>query len=200
MKSYRQYCGVARALDLVGGRWALLLVRDLLPGPRRFTDLLRPGLTPNVLSTRLRELSEAGLVQKVTLPAPAGRAWALTEQGRGLEPVVLALGAFGQAYLSAPRPDDSFDGRWFVVSLQRRFRGPGEGRVQLWIDGAPYRVQLGGGRASVRDGVDPSASLTVRGSLPEVAATLSGGEGAYVDGDRAVLERLVAGTRVLGGS
>ncbi|MCA9567916.1 MAG: helix-turn-helix transcriptional regulator, partial [Myxococcales bacterium] len=124
MRSYKQYCGVAQALDLVGQRWTLLLVRDLLPGPRRYSDLLDalPGITTNLLADRLRELVSAGLIEKRTLPAPAGSAvYALTPRGQALEDVILALGRFGEQYLVAPG-DDRVDFRWFAVSLRRRFR------------------------------------------------------------------------------
>src|SRR4051794_2891972 len=94
MRTYGDRCGIARALDLVGERWALLVVRELLLGPKRFTDL-RAGLlklSPDVLSQRLRELEEAGVVARRTLPAPAAsRVYELTDRGRELEPVVLAL-------------------------------------------------------------------------------------------------------------
>src|SRR4051812_16859695 len=103
-RTYGDSCGVARALDLVGERWALLVVRELLLGPKRFTDL-RTGLVqlgPDVLSQRLRELEQAGIVRRRTLAPPAGsRVYELTDRGRELEPVVLALGRWGSG---APFP------------------------------------------------------------------------------------------------
>jgi DNA-binding HxlR family transcriptional regulator len=104
-RTYGDSCGIARALDLVGERWALLVVRELLLGPKRFTDLRAglPNLGPDVLSQRLRELEQAGVIQRRTLPPPAGsRVYELTERGLELEPVVLALGRWGS---SAPMPD-----------------------------------------------------------------------------------------------
>jgi DNA-binding HxlR family transcriptional regulator len=97
-KTYGDSCGVARALDAVGERWALLVVRDLLLGPKRYTDLQSglPGVSPNVLSARLRELIDAGVVTQRRLPPPvAGQVYELTEWGRGLEPVLLGLGVWG---------------------------------------------------------------------------------------------------------
>src|SRR3954454_700014 len=94
-RTYGDRCGVARALDVVGERWALLVVRELLLGPKRFTDLRAglPHVSPDVLAQRLRELEEAGIVGRRTLSPPAGsRVYELTERGQGLEPAVLALG------------------------------------------------------------------------------------------------------------
>jgi DNA-binding HxlR family transcriptional regulator len=97
-RSYGDPCGIARALDLVGERWALLVVRELVLGPKRFTDLRAglPHLSPDVLAQRLRDLERAGIVGRRRLPPPAGsRVYELTEWGRELEPVVLALGRWG---------------------------------------------------------------------------------------------------------
>jgi DNA-binding HxlR family transcriptional regulator len=106
MRSYRDACGIARALDVVGDRWALLVIRDLLLGPKRFTDLRAglPGVSPDVLSQRLRELDDAGLLTRRRLAPPAAsQVYELTERGRALEPVLLELGRWGTA---APVPDD----------------------------------------------------------------------------------------------
>jgi DNA-binding HxlR family transcriptional regulator len=103
-RTYGDRCGVARALDIVGERWALLVVRELLLGPKRFTDLRAglPHVGPDILAQRLRELEASGIVRRGTLPPPAGsRIYELTERGRQLEPVVLALGRFGSV---APFP------------------------------------------------------------------------------------------------
>src|SRR3954452_6181792 len=103
-RTYGDRCGVARALDLVGERWALLVVRELLLGPKRFTDLRAglPHVSADVLAQRLRELEQAGVLGRGTLPPPAAsRIYELTDRGRALEPVVLALGRWGSA---APVP------------------------------------------------------------------------------------------------
>jgi DNA-binding HxlR family transcriptional regulator len=97
-RTYGDPCGIARALDLVGERWALLVVRELVLGPKRFTDLRAglPNLSPDVLAQRLRELEQTGIVRRHKLPPPAGsRVYELTEWGRELEPVVIALGRWG---------------------------------------------------------------------------------------------------------
>lgn len=97
-RTYGDPCGIARALDVVGERWALLVVRELLLGPKRFTDLRTglPHVGPDVLSQRLRELENAGVIRRGKLPPPAAsRVYELTERGRELEPVILALGRWG---------------------------------------------------------------------------------------------------------
>ncbi|MBV9335437.1 MAG: helix-turn-helix transcriptional regulator, partial [Solirubrobacterales bacterium] len=106
-RTYGDACGIARALDVVGERWALLVVRELLLGPKRFTDLRAglPHLSPDVLAQRLRELEQGGVVRRAKLPPPAGsRVYELTEWGRELEPVVLGLGLWGSS--RAPFPSD----------------------------------------------------------------------------------------------
>src|SRR5918994_7545217 len=108
-RSYHQYCGLAHALELVGERWALLVVRDLFTGPKRFTDL-RSGLgriPTNVLSTRLKELEEAGIVERRVLPRPSSSVvYELTDYGRGLEDAVIALVRWGTKSLGEPDPDE----------------------------------------------------------------------------------------------
>src|SRR4029450_734908 len=97
-RAYHQYCGLSRALDLLGARWALLVVRDLLTGPKRFTDLEEglPGIPTNVLTSRLRELEDAGIVQRRVQSRPAGGVvYELTDYGKELEQPLLALGGWG---------------------------------------------------------------------------------------------------------
>src|SRR6185437_6886764 len=100
MRTYGDRCGIARALDVVGERWALLVVRELLLGPKRFTDLRAglPNVGPDMLSARLRDLEAAGVLRHHKLPPPASaRVYELTERGRELEPGILALGRWGAA-------------------------------------------------------------------------------------------------------
>jgi DNA-binding HxlR family transcriptional regulator len=109
-RTYGDRCGIARALDVVGERWALLVVRELLLGPKRFTDLRAglPGLSPDVLSQRLRELEQAGLVRRRKLAPPAGsRVYELTERGLAIEPILLELGRWG-SQIPLPEGDAPF--------------------------------------------------------------------------------------------
>ena len=124
MKTYAQLCGVAKALDVVGGRWTLLIVRNLLVGGQRYKDLLDtlPGITTNLLAERLQDMQDAGLIatRRTSSPSPA-TVYELTPRGLELEPVVLALGRFGAPYLATPKRGDRRHVRWAMVSLKRRF-------------------------------------------------------------------------------
>jgi DNA-binding HxlR family transcriptional regulator len=124
-RTFGQYCGLAHALELVGERWALLIVRDLLRGPKRFTDLRQglPRIPTNVLSARLKELEESGVVQRRALPRPTGGVgYELTEYGRELEGVVLALGLWGARTMGEPSLDDTLNADSLLLGLQATFR------------------------------------------------------------------------------
>lgn len=124
-RDYGQYCGLARALDLVGERWALLIVRDLTIRPRRYTDLQAglPGIPTNVLSTRLKELEQAGVVERRVAPAPQrGVVYALTPVGQDLEPVLLALGRWGSSQLGDPQPGDVITPDAAVLNMRANFQ------------------------------------------------------------------------------
>jgi DNA-binding HxlR family transcriptional regulator len=120
-RSYNQYCAVARALDIVGERWTLLVVRELLTGPKRFKDLLEglPGIGTNLLAARLKDLEGYGVVHRTTLPPPAGsKVYELTELGSSLELVVAALGRWGLEFLGAPDQEDDLRPVWAVVAVR----------------------------------------------------------------------------------
>jgi len=122
-RSYGQYCGVTTAVELIGERWALLIVRDLLVGPRRYTDLKQglPKIPTNILSTRLKELQEGGVVRRVPL-LHCGLVYELTPYGRELEPIVLALGRWGFAQMGEPQPDDVVTADSLTIALRTAFR------------------------------------------------------------------------------
>jgi DNA-binding HxlR family transcriptional regulator/putative sterol carrier protein len=123
-RSYGQYCGVARALELVGERWALLIVRDLLIGPRRFTDLRHglPRIPTNVLSERLKELEHAGIVRRRVLPRPAASVvYELTEYGSQLDDALMRLGVWGAQSLGQPRPGEIMTADSMVMALRSTF-------------------------------------------------------------------------------
>jgi len=129
-RNYGQYCGVVRALELVGERWALLIVRDLLVGPRRYSDL-KNGLSripTNILSDRLKELQAAGLVQRVPVPR-CGLVYELTAYGRELEPVVLALGRWGFKAMGAPREGEEVTADSLTMALRTAFDAGASARV-----------------------------------------------------------------------
>ncbi|MEM7153946.1 MAG: helix-turn-helix domain-containing protein [Myxococcota bacterium] len=177
-RCYHQFCGVAKALDMVGERWTLLIVRDLLLGGRRFSDLLSamPGLTPNLLSRRLKQLQEAELIVQQKLSAPhSATLYVLTERGRQLEPVVLALGRFGSQMMTNPGPNDRIDPRWAMVSLKRRYLGcPRPWTVGLHLPERELRftVVLGGEVLEVRDGAPANPDLHLEATVPAFAGFL----------------------------
>lgn len=119
-RSYDQYCAVARALDAVGERWSLLIVRELLGGPRRYTDLHAdlPGVSTDILATRLKQLESEGLVVRRRLERPASAmVYQLTERGLTLRRVVDALGAWGVDALGEPRPTDAVREHWITATV-----------------------------------------------------------------------------------
>ena len=112
-RSYHQYCPLAYSLDVVGERWTLLIVRELMLGPRRYTDLLNglPGIGTNLLATRLKDLEQAGILSQRRLPPPANASvYELTERGRGLENVIGAFAQWGLGYLQMPPPEEDYLG------------------------------------------------------------------------------------------
>ena len=123
-RSYHQYCGLARALDVVGERWTLLVIRNLLLGPQRYSELLRglPGITTNLLAKRLQEMEAMGLIERVTGAGEAA-AYRLTDEGRALEPAIHALGRWGWQRIGTPSARDRRSVEWLLVALRRRYRG-----------------------------------------------------------------------------
>jgi DNA-binding HxlR family transcriptional regulator len=123
-RDYGQYCGLARALELVGERWTLLIMRELLARPSRYTDLLDdlPGIPTNVLSTRLKELEEAGIVERRIAPAPQrGILYAPTEAGQNLQAAVIALALWGNAHLGEQEPNEFVPPSSVVMALRATF-------------------------------------------------------------------------------
>src|SRR3954471_24386052 len=197
-RTYADRCGVARALDVVGERWALLVVRELLLGPKRFTDLRAglPNVGPDMLAARLKELESAGVVARRTLPPPAAsKDYELTPRGAELEPVVLALGRWGSV---APGPDgDAALGvDAFVLALKTLFApGDGEGRFELRIAGQPFAAEVAGGRFTVSRGESRAPDAVIAGAPGALAAALWHGgprEAIAISGDRAAAERFLA--------
>lgn len=143
-RSYNEYCGLAKALDVVGERWTLLVVRNLLLGPLRYSELLRglPGITTNLLAKRLKEMEEGGLLERVRFPgAEGGHAYRLTPLGQALEPAIHALGRWGWNWMGRPAGEHR-DVEWLFVALRRRYRGGSRLAAELLVDGSPYRFVL----------------------------------------------------------
>jgi len=180
-RSYDQYCTVARALDVVGERWTLLLVRELLTGPKRFKDLLvgLPGIGTNLLAGRLKALEEDGILRRATLPPPAGsKVYELTELGRSLEPVVVELSRWGSRLLGAPRGEDDLRPAWAAVALRSVFdveavRGSKE-TYEFRIDGEVFHVRVEGGGVEARQGPAADPDLVVAGATEAFIAVAAG--------------------------
>ncbi len=151
-RSYSQYCGLAHALDLIGDRWTLLIVRDLATGPRRFGDLLAglPGLSTNLLSERLKHLEGEGLVERTV--ADGGLAYALTEDGDRLAFAMAPLGAWGATRLG-PRGERAFRPEWLVFSLQSLFKRDEAKGVhdcyEFRVDGGPIWAVVEDGECEI---------------------------------------------------
>jgi DNA-binding HxlR family transcriptional regulator len=195
-RSYSQHCGLARALDVVGERWTLLVVRDLLLGPRRYGDLLGSleGITTNLLAKRLRELTAAGLLEKRKLSPPvSGEVYALTEAGRELEPVVMELARWGGRLLAHPRRGDRKDIGWALLSMKRRYREPSaklaSGRssvftVEIASGERRFELSLGGERLGVAEKASDDADLRLGAASQETLFDLF-----FQDVPAAALER-----------
>lgn len=169
-RSYDQYCPIARALDSVGDRWALLIVRELTGGPRRYTDLHTdlPGVSTDILAARLRDLENDGVVARRTLPAPAAaRVYELTPRGRRLLPVLTALGDWGADDFDEPRPTDSTRAHWSALPLLRALRtidfGAEAGEIDVRMPEGAFHLRVSDGEISYADGRSqaPDAELVV---------------------------------------
>ena len=164
MRSYGQYCSVAKALDVIGDRWTLLIVRELLlQGPCRYTDLKNglPGIATNLLSDRLRDLETQGLVRREEAAPPvATTLFHLTEAGAELEPALDALGAWGIRYMAQPDDGDEFRSHWFAfpVSLFLSDQDPDGPAVSIELRTAsrPAVIEVSGGSVRTRLGTAPS--------------------------------------------
>ncbi len=155
-RSYDQFCASARALDSVGDRWTLLIVRELLAGPRRYTDLHAdlPGVSTDVLASRLKDMEQGGLAVRRKLPPPAAASvYELTERGHGLLPVLTALAEWGAPALTERRPTDAVRAHWFALPLLRALAGlTQEGVLEVCLDEGEFHVRTGGGAAAGPEG------------------------------------------------
>jgi len=169
-RSYGQYCGVTTAVELIGERWAMLIVRDLLVGPRRYTDLKQglPRIPTNILSVRLKELQDGGVVRRVPLKN-CGLVYELTEYGRELEPIVLALGRWGFQQMGEPGPDDIVTADSLTMALRTAFRADAVASAppadyELHVGDVTLRVQVERGALRIAQLAPPAPP--VGGALP----------------------------------
>ena len=179
-RTYGQFCGLARALELVGERWALLIVRDLLVGPRRFTDLRQglPRIPTNVLSERLKELEHAGVVRRRALPRPAASVvYELTDYGSQLDDAVMRLGLWGAQSLGEPGPDEILTPDSMTMALRSTFRPEAARglnvRYELRLGKIVLHARVANGRLTVAEGPLADADLVIEAG-PGIKAVLAG--------------------------
>ncbi|MFB9679474.1 winged helix-turn-helix transcriptional regulator [Streptosporangium vulgare] len=201
-RSYRDSCGIARALDIVGERWALLVVRELLFAPQRFSELRHalPHVSSNVLTDRLQELEHHGVIRR--RPAEGQRVYELTERGRKLEPIVLALGDWG---IDAPQPPPpaALSATSLLIFLQRAARPDPAApptTYRLELDGRVWTLRLASGRVQVRPGEPATAAVSLRAAPktlsallaePATLATACADGSIAVAGDLSAIDRLL---------
>lgn len=207
MRSYGQYCSVAKALDIVGERWTLLIVRELLArGACRYTDLRSglPGIASNLLADRLRELEAAGIIKREDAPPPvAATLFSLTERGLALQAVISELGKWGVPLMRDSSPDDAFRGQWFRFPV-RMFLADHEpdrppSTIEIRAGDETLVIEAAGGQVAMRLGPDPNADAVLTASPPEILSLMSGAvtlrqavrRGLKVDGSRAAVERVL---------
>jgi DNA-binding HxlR family transcriptional regulator len=176
---YGQYCGLTRALEIVGERWALLIIRDLLVNPKRYSDLRQglPRIPTNILASRLKELEEAGVVQRRLLPRPSGAVvYELTEFGSQLEEVVLSLGRWGAQRLGAPGPDEIVTAESIIMAMRTTFKPEAARGLDV-----SYEVRMGpivihmrieNGSLEVAEGSLPGAGLVIEAG-PAIKALMA---------------------------
>jgi len=183
MRSYGQLCSVAKALDVLGDRWTLLVLRELLiQGPCRYTDLANglPGIASNLLSERLRNLEASGLVWREAAPPPvATTLFHLTERGRTAEPVVVALARWGTPLIADAAPDDAIRGHWVLFSAAAFLRDRAPGglpiTVQLHTPLGSSVIEISPDGASTRVGTADEPDITLEG-MPQLILRLLAGE------------------------
>jgi len=206
MRSYGQYCALAKALDVVGDRWTLLIVRELgLRGPSRYTDLRHglPGIATNMLVDRLRDMEDNGLVRREEAPPPiATTLFSLTERGQELLPVLFALGRWGAPLMGDRSPDDEFRTHWLKYPLEHLFADAHPDQqpvtVELRTGDQPVVVATDDGAIRAHAGTAEHPDAVVTGA-PEVVIGLLRGQfdlraakrlGLKVEGDAAALARV----------
>ena len=174
-KEYNQFCGVAKALDELGERWTLLIIRDLLIGPMRFSEIQKnmKGMAPNLLTQRLSELEERELIEKYS--AGARPMYKLTPKGESVEKVLLALGEFGAKQAPEPSAFDVINVRWGMCSLRRLFQGSRKswvGEIHLGED--VYQIVSEKTRLISYKGSDAEPDFIVSGNIKTIMGVLRG--------------------------
>ena len=198
-RRYRQFCPLAKALDVLGERWTLLVVRELMTGPKRYTDLRQelPGLASDLLAARLRDLQEAGIVDRRDVPPPTpATLYELTERGRALKPAMLELARWGAPLLHEPA-DDRLPDSALLLGFEAAFRPDAaiglDETYDIDVDGQRVAVRIHDGALDVTaGGVGERASVRIvtdREGFMELARGHVG-DRVRIDGDPEALTRL----------
>jgi DNA-binding HxlR family transcriptional regulator len=193
-KRYDQYCPVAHALNLVGERWALFVVLELMRGPKRYTDLAEslPGIGTNILASRLRDLEDAGIVTKRKLPPPAAsRVYELTDYGRELKPVIRELALWGARSLGAPGEHEELFPGWLANAVDTVLAPLAPvGRFEFRVGDEVASLVDGEGRPGPVENPDVVVEGDPQGVFQLFVYNRL--DGVRVDGDRALLEKMIA--------
>jgi DNA-binding HxlR family transcriptional regulator len=206
MRSYGQFCGLAKALDVIGDRWTLLIVRELLiRGACRYTDLRNglPGIATNLLAERLRELEEAGVIEREEAPPPVATAlFRLTPRGAALDAVMREIGRWGAPLLAAAPKSDAFCAHWIAMPARHNLRDHAPDRppisIELRAGDEPVTVEAASGAVTVRPGAAANPDAIVAGPPRLIFAVLRGetdlakarAQGLQFTGDAQALCRL----------
>jgi len=209
MRSYQQYCAVAKALDVVGDRWVLLIVRELMTaGPSRYTDLLKglPGIATNLLADRLRDMEKAGLVRSWAAPPPvATTLFSLTERGDALRPLLEELGRWGAPMMGVPQPSNVFRSHWLVFPFDAYLtdRSPAEAPIAIEVrtGDEPMVIETVDGTVRTRRGTVAKPDAVLEGRPGLILGLLAGRldlpearkRGLAFKGNQKALARVIAG-------
>lgn len=209
MRSYQQYCAVAKALDVIGDRWVLLIVRELMTsGPSRYTDLLKgvPGIATNLLADRLREMEKAGVVRSEAAPPPvATTLFSLTERGEALRPLLEELGRWGAPLMGVPQPNNVFRSHWLVFPFDAYLADatPDDGPIAIEVRSGdePIVIETVEGAVRTRRGTVEKPDAILEGRPGLILGLLAGRfdlaearrRGLTFKGSRKVLTRVIAG-------
>ena len=174
-RAYGQFCGIVRAVELVGERWALLIIRDLLVKPKRYSDLRNglPRIPTNVLATRLKELEKVGIVGRRLLPRPAGVVYELTEYGQELEEIVLRLGRWGAKSLTEPGRGEIVTVDSLIMMLRSTFRAGRDATYELRLEDIVIHASIRDGKLEVAEGPLVDADLVIE-TGPEIKELMAG--------------------------
>lgn len=181
-RTYQQFCPLAYTLDVIGERWTLLIVRELMYGPRRYSDLLRglPGIGTNLLAKRLKELEQEGVIEQRTLPPPAAsKVYDLTDYGNGLRPVITAMSKWGMGYLQLPIPDEErFGTVQAMSSLLIMFHAPAAETITLTCEIQTaedvFYAGIQAGKINIGQGSASHPDIVIQADLKTIPAVIAG--------------------------